>query len=157
MYFKLIVACDSKRGIGLNGGIPWKLTDDMKMFKQLTTTVPEDPYYKFINMVVMGRKTWDSLPEKYKPLPGRLNVILSNKSSDELQIPPDTNDLVRVISDFEQIHDCNLVNNRKIHDIFVIGGSSLYNLALCLRRSTDNADSSLSVASNLLSATRSSL
>jgi dihydrofolate reductase/thymidylate synthase len=130
MYFKLIVACDSKRGIGLNGGIPWKLTDDMKMFKQLTTTVPCDPYYKFINMVVMGRKTWDSLPEKYKPLPGRLNVILSNKSSDELQIPPDTNDLVRVISDFEQIHDCNLVNNRKIHDIFVIGGSSLYNLAL---------------------------
>jgi dihydrofolate reductase/thymidylate synthase len=135
MYFKLIVACDSKRGIGLNGGIPWKLSDDMKRFKDLTTFVPEDPYYKFINMVVMGRKTWDSLPDKYRPLPGRLNVILS-KSPDEIQIPPESHDLVRVISDFEQIHEIynintnNNTNNWKIHDIFVIGGNSLYNLAL---------------------------
>ena len=129
MYFKLIVAYDSKRGIGLNGGIPWKLSDDMKRFKDLTTSVPTDPYYKFINIVVMGRKTWDSLPDKYRPLPGRLNVILS-KSPDEIQIPPESHDLVRVISDFEQIHEIYNSDTRKIHDIFVIGGNSLYNLAL---------------------------
>ena len=53
MYFKLIVAYDSKRGIGLNGQIPWKLSDDLKHFKEITTKVPEDPYFEYINMVVM--------------------------------------------------------------------------------------------------------
>jgi dihydrofolate reductase len=134
MFFKLIVACDSKGGIGLNGSIPWKITDDIKHFKELTSKVPEDPYFDYINMVVMGRKTWDSLPEKFKPLPGRLNIILSNK--DQNEISNTEHELVRVISDFEQINEFNNNNNnvngkqQKIHDIFVIGGSSIYELAL---------------------------
>ncbi len=137
MYFKIIVACDSKRGIGLNGSIPWNLTDDLKHFKEITTNVPSDMYFEFINMVVMGRKTWDSLPDKFKPLPGRLNVILTSKSPNEIE--HHNHDLVRVISDFNQIYECvnYLERNeettkkiRKVNDIFIIGGQSLYELAL---------------------------
>ena len=57
MYFNLIVAYDSKNGIGLKGTIPWKLSEDLKNFKEITTKVPTDDFYEYINMVVMGRKT----------------------------------------------------------------------------------------------------
>ncbi len=141
MYFNLIVACDSKRGIALNGNIPWKIPEDMKHFKEITTKVPNDHYFDYINMVVMGRKTWDSLPDKFKPLPNRLNVILTSQPKESISHYENEN--VRVISDFEQIYETfNLNNNlkheftssivkhRKIYEIFVIGGGSLYQLAL---------------------------
>lgn len=137
MYFKLIVAYDSKRGIGLNGQIPWKLSDDLKHFKEITTKVPEDPYFEYINMVVMGRKTWDSLPSNFKPLPNRLNVILTSQLPEViLGNSPYNNDMVRVISDFDQIYELEDFGiygsgkSRKIYDVFVIGGSSLYNIAI---------------------------
>ena len=63
---KLIVACDPKGGIGYNGKLPWdKLQGDLPRFKELTTN----------QVVLMGRKTWDSLPKK--PLPNRTNWIKS--------------------------------------------------------------------------------
>jgi dihydrofolate reductase/thymidylate synthase len=147
MYFKVIAACDSKNGIGLNGTIPWNLTDDMKHFKEITTTVPSDIYFEYINMVVMGRKTWESLPEKFKPLPGRLNVILTSKAPNEIEHY--NHELVRVIPDFNQIYECvnylerkeeddiNYENEnengkkvRRINDIFIIGGQSIYEIAI---------------------------
>ena len=56
---------------GKNGGLPWRLKSDLKMFKALTLGKP----------VIMGRKTWDSLP--IQPLPGRFNIVLSRDSSFE--------------------------------------------------------------------------
>jgi dihydrofolate reductase/thymidylate synthase len=151
MYFNLIVAYDSKNGIGLNGTIPWKLPEDLKNFKDITTKVPTDDFYEYINMVVMGRKTWDSLPEKFKPLPGRLNVIISNQLAEN--ISHHDHEMVRVISDFDQIYDYNTLNfkkndekeskefaakshddslkkTKKIHQVFVIGGESIYKMAI---------------------------
>ena len=55
--------------IGRDGGLPWRLKSDLKLFKRLTLGKP----------VIMGRKTWDSLP--LKPLPGRLNLVLSRDGS----------------------------------------------------------------------------
>jgi len=57
--------------IGREGGLPWRLKSDLQIFKQITLFKP----------VIMGRKTWDSLPNK--PLPGRLNVVLSRDGSFE--------------------------------------------------------------------------
>jgi dihydrofolate reductase/thymidylate synthase len=149
MYFKVIAACDSKNGIGLKGSIPWNLIDDMKHFKEITTNVPSDLYFEYLNMVVMGRKTWESLPEKFKPLPGRLNVILTSKSPNEIEHY--NHEFVRVISKFNQIYECvNYLERqredseeeverdeqesnkkvRKINDIFIIGGQSLYEIAI---------------------------
>jgi dihydrofolate reductase len=57
------------RVIGKDGGLPWRLPADLKRFKALTTG----------HAVLMGRKTWDSLPEKFRPLPDRLNLVLTRK------------------------------------------------------------------------------
>lgn len=63
----LVVAIADNGVIGNNGLIPWRISDDMKRFKALTLG----------HTVVMGRKTWDSLPRK--PLPGRLNVVVTRQ------------------------------------------------------------------------------
>ena len=54
--------------IGLNGGMPWHCAEDMKHFKELTVSHP----------VIMGRKTWESLGGKYRPLPNRDNIVVSH-------------------------------------------------------------------------------
>ncbi|WP_207147047.1 dihydrofolate reductase [Blastococcus sp. TML/M2B] len=53
--------------IGADGGLPWHLPEDLALFRRLTTG----------STVVMGRRTWESLPERFRPLPGRLNVVLT--------------------------------------------------------------------------------
>jgi dihydrofolate reductase len=54
--------------IGAAGGLPWHLPEDLKLFRALTTG----------STVVMGRRTWESLPERFRPLPGRANVVLTS-------------------------------------------------------------------------------
>ena len=54
--------------IGADGGLPWHLPEDLALFKRLTTG----------SAVVMGRRTWESLPERFRPLPGRTNVVLTS-------------------------------------------------------------------------------
>ena len=57
----LIVAVDENYGIGKTNSIPWELPGDLKYFKEITTSKPG-------NVVIMGRKTWESIPDKFKPL-----------------------------------------------------------------------------------------
>ncbi|SOC50457.1 dihydrofolate reductase [Blastococcus aggregatus] len=54
--------------IGADGGLPWHLPEDLALFRRLTTG----------STVVMGRRTWESLPERFRPLPGRVNVVLTS-------------------------------------------------------------------------------
>jgi dihydrofolate reductase len=63
----LVVAIADNGVIGKDGGIPWRIPEDMKRFKALTLG----------HTIVMGRRTWDSLPRK--PLPGRLNVVVTRQ------------------------------------------------------------------------------
>lgn len=63
----------NKQGIGKDGVLPWHIPEDMAHFKTLTTSKQN-----IYNIVIMGRKTWDSIPEKFKPLSNRYNIILSN-------------------------------------------------------------------------------
>lgn len=55
--------------IGASGGMPWHVPEDLAHFKEITLTAP----------VVMGRKTWDSLPERFRPLPDRENVVITRQ------------------------------------------------------------------------------
>ena len=64
----------AKQGIGNNGCLPWKISEDIAHFKEITTTIEVNNF----NIVVMGRKTWESISENYKPLINRYNIILSN-------------------------------------------------------------------------------
>jgi dihydrofolate reductase len=74
--FDAVVAADLDEGIGAAAGIPWKLPSDLAHLKRLTTdsAVPGTR-----NAVVMGRKTWDTLPDRWRPLPGRFNVVVSRQ------------------------------------------------------------------------------
>ena len=57
--------------IGADGRLPWHLPEDLRLFRELTTG----------STVVMGRRTWESLPERFRPLPGRRNVVLTSDRS----------------------------------------------------------------------------
>ena len=76
---KLIIACDPKGGIGFDGKLPWsKIEGDLPRFKALTTG----------KIVLMGRKTWDSLP--LKPLPNRMNYVMSSRPIEGVVNPDNT-------------------------------------------------------------------
>ena len=73
----VIVAATIENGIGVSNSnsMPWKLSNELKFFAKVTSTkleTQEDP-----NVVIMGRKVWDSIPQKFKPLRNRQNVVLS--------------------------------------------------------------------------------
>ncbi len=102
---------DAKRGIGKNNDLMWHLPNDMKFFKETTQN----------QVVVMGRKNYDSIPEKFRPLPNRLNVVLTRN----LDFRAD-GCLV-----FSSLEDClNHFKNENEKTIFIIGGGEIYNLAL---------------------------
>ena len=71
MKINLIWAQAHKRVIGLQGKMPWHLPEDLAHFKRTTLGHP----------VIMGRKTWDSLPAKFRPLPGRKNLVISSEAA----------------------------------------------------------------------------
>jgi dihydrofolate reductase/thymidylate synthase len=126
-----IVAIASKtRGIGINGALPWKLKGDMKYFKNITSTVDSTFSSNSQNAVVMGRKTWESIPKKFRPLPNRLNVVLS-RSADirtKCSIPEE----VLCANSFDAALDqlAPLRASGKVAQVFAIGGASIYDAAL---------------------------
>ncbi|HXD39873.1 MAG TPA: dihydrofolate reductase [Ramlibacter sp.] len=70
MNLGLIFARARNGVIGKAGGLPWRLPEDMAHFKQVTMGRP----------VIMGRKTWQSLPERFRPLPGRTNIVVTRQA-----------------------------------------------------------------------------
>ena len=74
MKIAMIVAMDEDGFIGKGNGLPWRIPTDMARFKELTIG---DGF----NSVVMGRKTWDSLPDSFRPLPERVNIVMSRDTS----------------------------------------------------------------------------
>jgi dihydrofolate reductase / thymidylate synthase len=75
--FSVIVASDQDGSIGDGSSLPWQIPEDMTFFKSTTTVAAKGKR----NAVIMGRKTWDSIPERFRPLSDRLNVVLSRTAS----------------------------------------------------------------------------
>jgi len=120
MIYSLILACTIEGGIGINNRIPWHIPEEMKLFKKITTDI--NCYIKR-NAVIMGRKTWESLPSK--PLNDRINIIIT--STPKL-INTNKADII-AFSDLNEAFDyCN--DSIYIDKVFVIGGKSLYDLCL---------------------------
>ena len=117
--FAIIVAYDSKYGIGKHGQLPWHLPSDLKHFKEITSTVV-NPAKK--NALIMGRKTWESIPPKFRPLPGRMNLVLSREGN--LSLPSE----VRCAQNLDDA--LNLLTTSGTENVFVIGGAQIYALAL---------------------------
>ena len=114
----VVAACDN-RGIGIGGDLPWRLRKDMNFFKKITTETKEQDK---TNMVIMGRKTWTSIPEKFRPLPGRVNVVLSTSMT---EAPPGA----LLASSLREAVNLAAADSN-IEDVFVIGGASVYKEAV---------------------------
>ncbi|XP_033726108.1 dihydrofolate reductase-like [Pecten maximus] len=121
----LVVAACNNRGIGINGSLPWRksLKKDMEVFKRITTET-KDPDKN--NVVIMGRKTWMSIKEKYRPLPRRINIILSRTMKETptgTYIAKSLEDAISMVSGKGDLRD-------KVESLYVIGGSSVYKEAM---------------------------
>ncbi|SCU82685.1 LADA_0C07272g1_1 [Lachancea dasiensis] len=119
-----IVAClMPEMGIGHQGKLPWKLKQEMAYFRQVTTgTFNSDRR----NAVVMGRKTWESIPPKFRPLPGRVNVIVSRDHAHGLAPATESSDHVWQSNSLAKCLELlpQLVGD--LERIFVIGGGEVY-------------------------------
>lgn len=107
-----ILAAVARGGvIGRDGTIPWRIPEDLARFKALTTG----------HAVVMGRKTWDSLPARFRPLPGRRNVVVTRDPGWEAEGVERAGSLAEALALLEDEER-----------VFVIGGAEIYAAALPL-------------------------
>lgn len=106
----IIAAIGKNRELGKDNKLLWQIPSDMKRFKDLTTG----------NVVIMGRKTYESLPEKYRPLPDRLNIIITRDSN---YSAPGANVYNSIETAIEEARKTN-------KEIFIIGGAQIYLLGI---------------------------
>ncbi|XP_012371651.1 dihydrofolate reductase-like [Octodon degus] len=119
-----IVAVSQNMGIGRNRDLPWTpLRNEFNYFQRMTTTTSVEGKQ---NLVVMGRKTWFSIPEKNRPLKDRINIVLSSK----LKEPPQgAHFLAQSLDDaLKLIEQPELAN--KVDLVWVVGGSAVYKEAM---------------------------
>jgi len=123
MTFDIIVALDKEKGIGKDGVLPWNLPGDMKRFKETTCLTAAK---NKMNAVIMGRKTWDSIPEKFRPLPDRMNVVISR--NENLNLPKD----VLLVDSLETA--LNMLSDspraEEVEKVFIIGGQQIFEQAI---------------------------
>lgn len=143
--FSLIVTLDEFGGIATeDGSLPWKNKYDMVNFKNKTTN----------NVVIMGRKTWDSLPSKFKPLPNRINIVISSNGynildnyqfidrpdfieslslDEKLKLFEKNNNPVKIFTNIRETIIHLTLTEKKLYknkELFVIGGATIYNYFL---------------------------
>lgn len=119
MSFAIVVAADEANGIGKDGGLPWRLPGDMAFFKRVTSEAPAGK----TNVVIMGRKTYESIPTKFRPLKERINLVLSRSVSDR----DDAGALLASSLD-QGLRRVRALAD--VHRTFVIGGGAVYKEAV---------------------------
>ena len=117
----LVVAMDSQNGIGKAGELPWQLSADLRHFRDVTTRSEHPPKR---NAVIMGRRTWLSIPSKFRPLPDRINVILSRDPAFQA---PEGALKAQSLTEADHLLARDPVGFDRA---FVIGGQQIYELAL---------------------------
>lgn len=120
MDFSVIAAVDKNYGIGSKGKIPWDLPSDLKYFNRVTKGNGPSSAAGSKNVVIMGRTTWESLPDQHRPLKDRVNIIMTRTLTPSLQAAEGPN--VRVV----QSLDDALKVAEEPEEIFVIGGAQIY-------------------------------
>ncbi|GJQ82712.1 hypothetical protein Trydic_g19723 [Trypoxylus dichotomus] len=119
----LIAAVCENMGMGKNNNLPWRLKTEMAYFTEMTSKTLTGKK----NVVIMGRKTWDSIPPKFKPLPNRINFVLSRSDLD-LSSYKDT----YAFKSFDEMFD-KLISEKfkeEYEKIWVVGGSHIYKVCL---------------------------
>lgn len=111
MIISLIAALTKNRVIGKNNNLPWHLPDDMKYFMQTTKE----------HHVIMGRKNYESIPEKFRPLPNRTNIVVTRQKN--FTAPG-----CHIVHTLEAGIDMARREGEK--ELFIIGGSEIYDLGM---------------------------
>ena len=107
----MIVAVSKNNVIGKNNSLAWHLPDDMNYFSNMTQG----------HSVIMGRKNWESIPKKFRPLPNRKNIVITRNT--------DFNeDKCKVVNSLEDA--IKVSRNNDDEEIFIIGGGEIYKLGL---------------------------
>ncbi|PIR04429.1 MAG: diacylglycerol kinase [Candidatus Magasanikbacteria bacterium CG11_big_fil_rev_8_21_14_0_20_39_34] len=105
----LIAAVSENFCIGKNGELPWNIPEDLKHFKRLTEG----------HVVIMGRKTWESIPEKFRPLPKRKNVVITRQTN--YPVPEG-------VEVFSNLEEALLAFSQQ--SVFIIGGEQIYSATI---------------------------
>jgi dihydrofolate reductase len=106
----IIAAVARNNCIGIDGELPWHIPEDMAHFRTVTKG----------KSVIMGRKTWESLPEQFRPLPGRTNIIISRQT--DYKVPEG----VLIFSDIKEA----IESQSSAEEIIIIGGAQIYTMAM---------------------------
>jgi dihydrofolate reductase len=104
---KIIVAVSEDNCIGKDNDLPWHLPIDLARFKELTKD----------NIVIMGRKCWESIPEKFRPLPERTNVVITRNKDYVAEGAEVRHDFAKALDEFSWGSD---------KDVYIIGGAEIY-------------------------------
>lgn len=106
----IIAAIGKNRELGKNNSLLWHIPEDLKRFKKLTEG----------HVVIMGRKTYDSLPKKFQPLPNRVNIVVTRNKNWQAKRCYIVNSIDEAIEKAKQFNK----------EIFIIGGASIYQQAI---------------------------
>ncbi|HMS27063.1 MAG TPA: dihydrofolate reductase [Burkholderiaceae bacterium] len=117
MQLNLIYAKARNGVIGKDGKMPWHLPEDLAYLKRMTLGCP----------VIMGRKTWDSLPPKFRPLPGRTNVVITRQENWHEDGALPAHNLPEALSICEHM---SLILEPSPDQVWVLGGAQIYQQAL---------------------------
>lgn len=124
----IIAAIGKNRELGKDNKLLWSIPEDMKRFQNLTSG----------HVVIMGRKTYESLPEKFRPLPKRVNIVITKQKSltyperpsqignAKLLICHSLEEATKIINNKLQITNKFQISNLKLDEVFIIGGASIY-------------------------------
>ena len=111
MPLSLVAAIAQNNCIGKNGTLPWHIPEDLKHFKEITTG----------KIVLMGRKTWDSLPAKFRPLPNRINLVITTQAN--LALPEGVEVFMSIAQALGKYGD---------REVAIIGGAQIFNATIDL-------------------------
>lgn len=108
MMFSIVLASTETGGIGYKNNLPWQIRGDMRFFKALTTG----------KTVIMGRKTWQSIPARFRPLSDRLNIVLTRQAHFDAAC-------ATVVASMKE---ALAIGESAGQEVFLIGGAELYNM-----------------------------
>ncbi|RWA12138.1 hypothetical protein EKO27_g2962 [Xylaria grammica] len=138
----LVVAATRNMGIGRNGALPWtSLKKEMAYFARVTRRLPsplsQNGNTTAMNAVIMGRKTWDSIPPKFRPLKGRLNIVISRSHTEppakSINVETETVKVGSLEQAIQYLESSSTIMQSS--KVFVIGGAQIYAAALQLKQS----------------------
>ena len=109
-----VVAVSRNGVIGRNGGLPWHISTDLKRFKTITMGKP----------LIMGRKTWESLPKK--PLPGRPNIVITRQKNYRAEGASVVSDISSALAAAGQVEEVCVIGGGEIFDMFFAQTDRIY-------------------------------